>query len=353
MNINNLSNFVFLNNSGEKWLLFFGVFLASLIALKIFKTYIIGILRQAAGKTKTQLDDILVNALDRIRWPFFAYIAFYISLQSLNLTNWLDKAADYLIMAIAVYYGIKAAEKFIDHGAREIIKSQQTENGSDDRVMIVQLFSGIFKILIWVGAILFVLANFGYNINSLVAGMGIGGIAIALAVQNILSDIFSSFSIFFDKPFKVGDFIVLDQYKGTVKKIGIKTTRLKSLQGEELIISNNELVKSKVQNFGLMEKRRVSFQLRIDDQTSEQKVEKLPKVIQAIIGKQINAEFSRAHFSMIDQNGFVYDIVYFVANASYEDYMDIQQNINLEILKSLKKEKIDLAHNTQVVYVRK
>ncbi len=211
----------------------------------------------------------------------------------------------------------------------------------------------IAKLILWTTGFLLVLSNLGVNISALIASLGIGGIAIALAVQNVLGDIFSSFSIYLDKPFEIGDYIIVGDHSGTVKKIGLKSTRIEALQGEEIVISNNELTTTRIQNFKTMKKRRIAFQIGLTYDTSSTKLKKVPKLIESIIEKTKNAEFSRAHFHEFGDFALKYEIVYYIHSGEYQDYMDAQEAINLEIHKAFEKEKIDMAFPTQTLHLEK
>ena len=182
---------------------------------------------------------------------------------------------------------------------------------------IIKFLGTIIKVILWVAAGALVLDNMGYKITSLIAGLGIGGVAVALALQNILGDLFSSFAIYFDKPFKIGDFIVVGEYMGTVKKIGIKTTRIQALQGEEIVIPNNELTNAKVQNFGVMEKRRIVFSLGLNYNTPFDRLKKVPNFIKEIIENQKGAEINRVHFKSFGDFSLIYEIVYYVNSHTY------------------------------------
>lgn len=255
------------------------------------------------------------------------------------------------IIASAVFLLIIAAQKFIDYGAKKIIKKREKVEG--DSGEIIKLLSMLAKILLWVVAVLLILSNLGYNITSLIAGLGIGGIAAALALQNILGDIFSSFSIYFDKPFKPGDSITVSGHTGVVKKIGIKSTRIQTLRGEELVMPNSELTKASVQNFGAMARRRVVFSIGVAFGTPAEKLKKIPEMIKRIIAAQNETEVDRIHFKTFGDSSLIYEIVYYVGTGDYNRYMDTQQAINLAIVDKLEEEKIEIAYPTRTVYIKK
>ncbi|MDP3043290.1 MAG: mechanosensitive ion channel family protein [bacterium] len=265
--------------------------------------------------------------------------------------EFLGNAISSWIIAFAAFLLIIAAQKFIDYGAKKIIKKREKCEG--DNGEIIKLLSVIAKILLWAVAVLFILSNLGYNVTSLIAGLGIGGIAVAFALQNILGDIFSSFSIYFDKPFKPGDFIIVSGHMGVVKKIGIKSTRIQTLQGEELIMSNSELTKASVQNFGLMRRRRIVFNVGVIYDTPAEKLKRIPDMIRKIIEAQAETEVDRVHFKSFGDSSLIYEIVYYVESGEYNRYMDIQQAINLAIVDKFEEEKIVIAYPTRTVYVKK
>jgi len=181
--------------------------------------------------------------------------------------------------------------------------------------------------------------------------LGVGGIAVALAVQNILGDLFASLSIVLDKPFVIGDFIVVDTFVGTVEHIGLKTTRLRSLSGEQVIFSNTDLLGSRIRNYKRMYERRVVFTLGLVYQTPMEKVESVGKILQEIIELEPQARFDRAHFKEFGDSALVYEIVYFIKTSDFNAYMDAQQRINLAIMQRFEEQGISFAYPTRTVYM--
>ena len=226
---------------------------------------------------------------------------------------------------------------------------------SDD-ISLARSLQGIFKViraLIWTVAVLFFLDNIGFKISTVIAGLGIGGIAVGLAAQAVLKDLFSYFSIIFDRPFELGDFIIVGDYLGTVEYIGAKTTRIRSLGGEQLIFSNTDLTDSRVRNYKRMEKRRVGFKLGVTYDTNHQKLQEIPKIIEAAIKSIKDTAFDRAHFSSYGDFSLIFEVVYYVLSSDYNKYMDIQQEINLAINKEFSLRKIEFAYPTQTIYLNK
>jgi len=211
----------------------------------------------------------------------------------------------------------------------------------------------IGRILLWSVVLLVALANLGVDVTALVAGLGVGGIAVALAVQNILGDLFASFSIVLDRPFVMGDFIIVGEHLGTVEHIGLKTTRLRSLSGEQLVFSNTDLLGSRIRNYKRMAERRVVFSLGVLYQTSPEQLEKIPQMIRDIVEAQTPVRFDRAHFKEYGASSLNFEIVYYILDPDYNRYMDIQQAVNLEIYRRFDQEGIEFAYPTQTLYLRR
>ena len=217
----------------------------------------------------------------------------------------------------------------------------------------MEVLKKVVKGVLWAIAIIIVLSNFGYNVSTLAAGLGIGGIAIAFAFQAILGDIFASFSIYFDKPFKIGDFILIGNDMGTVKHIGIKTTRIQTLQGQELIVSNKELTETRVHNYKKMERRRISFTFGVEYDTKLKKLEKILEIVKEIFKKIKIADLDRVHFKQFGDFSLNFEVVYYVNKPDYLEYMDTQQEINFALKERFEKESIEFAFPTQTIYVNK
>jgi small-conductance mechanosensitive channel len=196
---------------------------------------------------------------------------------------------------------------------------------------------------------LMVLDNFGVNITALVASLGVGGIAVALAVQNILGDLFASLSIMLDKPFELGDFIIVGDVLGSVEHIGLKTTRVRGLGGEQVVFSNGDLLKSRIHNHKRMETRRVAFVLRVAYGTSEEQLCGIPRMLREIISAKPNVDFERAHFFMWGEWSLDFEVVYHFRSPDYILHMDAQQDIFLEIYRRFEEEGIRFAHPMSIV----
>ncbi len=325
------------------------VFLVLLVALKYTQILILKYLKRLSQKTKTDIDDTLVQIVRTVKPPFYSFLTLYIAVKILTTSDLIDKIFNSVLLIWIVYQITLASQIFITYILKKSFNDEE-DKGVQNAVGILNTFA---KVVIWATGILLVLSNLGVNITSLVAGLGIGGIAIAFALQKILGDLFSSFAIYLDKPFKAGDFIVIGDQSGTVEKIGIKTTRIKTLQGEELIIPNQELTSSHIRNFKKMEKRRAVFSFGITYETPTSKLREIPNMIEGIISPIKFAELDRVHFRTFDDSALTYEVVYYVESNEYMTYMDIQQEINLQIKESFEKEGIDMAYPTQTIYLNK
>jgi small-conductance mechanosensitive channel len=211
----------------------------------------------------------------------------------------------------------------------------------------------VVKVVLWAAVVLIALDNLGVHITTLVAGLGVGGIAVALAVQNILGDLFSSVTIILDKPFVIGDFIIVGDFLGSVEHIGLKTTRVRSLSGEQLVFANSDLLKSRIRNFKQMTERRIVFAFGVIYQTAADKLAAIPGLVREIVEAQPQARFDRAHFKAFGGSSLDFEVVYWVTNPDYNLYMDIQQAINLGLFRRFAAEGIEFAYPTQTLYVEK
>lgn len=326
------------------------VFLGLLILLKIFQIIILARLRKIALRTKTDFDDVLIKIFQQIKPPFYVLISLWTAVQFLTLPKLAAQIIKVIFLITLIYEVIQAIDKIVRYFLEKYLKNKNNENHQQTET-VIDLLQIILKISLWLIGILAILSNLGVNITSVIASLGIGGLAIALALQNILTDLFSSFSILMDKPFAVGDFIVVGKDMGTVEKIGLKTTRLKSMKGEELIISNKELTTARIQNFKRLEKRREAFNLGVVYNTPEEKLKEIPKIIKDIVSKQNLAEFDRCHFSDFKDSYLNFEIVYFVATNDYAEFMDVKEKINLEIHKKFAEKGIEFAYPTQTIYL--
>lgn len=325
------------------------VFFLSLIAFMVFQKILVWRLRKLVEKTKTDIDDAILQIAASIKPPIYFFLSLYAASLYVDVPDATKEILRFLFFVLITYQFVRVVHVFIDF----LVKKQARYQKDEGTTTAIETLGRIGKFLTWFVGALIVLQNVGINVSSIVAGLGIGGIAIALAAQNILVDLFSSFSIIFDKPFEVGDFIQVGQEMGTVERVGVKTTRIRALQGEEIVISNKELTSSRIQNYGKLKERRVSFSLGVSYETSEQKLKNIPKIVKAIMKDMEEVKFERAHLKDFGESSVNFEIVYLVKSNDYKKYMNIQENLNLTILSQFRKQGIEFAYPTRTVFVKK
>jgi small-conductance mechanosensitive channel len=339
-------SYVVYSNTVLKYLIFTGSLLISFVVIWIVGHVIFKHLASAAQKRKPSSDGLLVKSVKRYVMPAAYFTAFYLSTKILVIA---PKLQDIINMAVLAFTAIMAA-LFVS-SVIVLLFNKYWENKQKDanKELAVKTIAGLLKIVIWSVAVILFLDNIGVKITTLVAGIGIGGVAIAFAAQSILGDIFCFFTIFFDRPFEIGDFIVAGQQMGTVEHIGLKTTRLRALSGEQLIFSNTDLTGSRIQNFKTMEQRRVLFTLGVTYDTPSEKLREIPALIKDIIDEVPDTAFGRAHFCAYGDYSLKFEIAYFVLNSDYDTYMDIHQEVNLRIKNVFDKNGVTFAYPTQTV----
>jgi len=304
-----LLNYQIGNNVGINYLMAIISFIVFVVALLIFKGIIIYRLKKLAKKTKTDFDDNLIQYINGLRWHFYVFLSLFISLQFVTISASIDKFLNHISIIFVAYYSVKFLQNIFDFAADKV-KQKGKKEEAEHYSSVIEVLKKVVKGVLWAVAIIIVLSNFGYNVSTLAAGLGIGGIAIAFAFQAILGDIFASFSIYFDKPFKVGDFIIIGNDMGTVKHIGIKTTRIQTLQGQELVISNKELTETRVNNYKKMERRRIAFTIGVEYDTKLKKLEKILEIVKEIFKKIKIADLDRVHFKQFGDFSLNFEIVY-------------------------------------------
>ncbi|MDD3896672.1 MAG: mechanosensitive ion channel family protein [Candidatus Peribacteraceae bacterium] len=320
-------------------------FIIIFAVLLLFKKQALTRLDCLARRTPLRVGCVVTGAFQGIGMPFFIVVALFASVQHMALSPTLDTIIRGAFLIVLIAEIIQVSEKVIVY-----FLSNNLSRGKEQK-QVSAVISVIVKILLWSVGLLLVLSNLGFNVNSLIASLGIGGIAISLALQNILSDIFSSFSIVMDKPFEEGDFVMVGEHSGTVKHIGLKTTRIQALQGEEIIISNNELTSTRIRNFKKLQQRRIVFSVNVAYGTPAAKLKSIPKMLKEVVSAEKKAKFDRAHLKEFGDFSLNYEVVYYILDNDYSVYMDVQQRINLAILKAFEKEGITIPFPTQTLHV--
>jgi small-conductance mechanosensitive channel len=346
----------YFGNTVQQYLIALGIFIAGMIIIKIFSKIVLIKVKSWADKTKTTLDNFIIKGVEKNLVPLLYFAGLYSALQSLTLNQKAEKVIYIVTTIVLTFFTIRLIISLLRYSLNSYItKKTDLEKTIDAEVKKKQLrgMVTIFSFLIWGFGIVFMLDNMGFNVAAVIAGLGIGGIAIALAAQAILGDLFSYFVIFFDRPFEIGDFIIIDDKMGAVEYIGIKTTKLRSLGGEQLIFSNTDLTNSRVHNYKRMDRRRVVFKINVEYQTEPALLREIPGIIKRIIEAIKDTTFDRAHFFSYGDFSLVYEAVYYVLSPDYNKYMDIQQEINLKIYNEFSTRKIKFAFPTQTLFVNK
>ncbi|NIO19766.1 MAG: mechanosensitive ion channel [Candidatus Aenigmarchaeota archaeon] len=342
-------NYAIWNNSVKDYLGFLAVFILILFASRFFKYELIKRLKKIALRTKSEFDDLVIKIIEEVGWPFYILLSLYVALNFIRIPDFIDKIFYYAVPVVVTYYVVKSIHSLIDYGTQKLILEKQEEAD----LTVTHLLSRILKGILWGIAIVLLLSNFGYNVTTLIAGLGILGIAIAFGLQHVLSDIFASFSIYFDKPFEVGDFIIVGDNLGVVQKIGIKSTRLQSLWGQEVVLSNKELTSTRINNYKKMERRRIHFTFGVVYNTSTKKLKRILEITKDIFENIDLADLDRVHFKEYGDFSLNFEVAYYVNTGDYNRYMDTQQEINLALKERFEKEGIEFAYPTQTILVNK
>ena len=327
------------------------VFVGLLVVFKLFKIIVVRRIGKLAKKTKNDFDDELIKAIKAISPLFYFVVALYFPLRMLVVNPKADEVIAGVFLVVIVYQVVKTLQTLIEYALMRFASKRDGKGAQAETTFVgIKL---IVRIVLWMVAILLILSNLGFNITSLIASLGIGGLAVAFAVQNILADLFSSFSIYFDKPFEVGDSIKLGEQIGTVKYIGLKTTRIQTLDGDELVVSNSELTTSQVRNFGKMKRRRIKMNIGVEYGTPLAKWKKINEIVKKIISDVKDTEFNRCHFKEFGDFSLNYEIIFLIMSGDYSEYMEKQQKINFALVQAFEKEGIEMAFPTQTIHVKK
>lgn len=327
------------------------VFSSTFLVFQLLRALVIKRLTKLSKKTKLTIDDLLMSIIASLDSFFYLVLSLYISTRFINLTED-ERTIRWFYIAVFSFYAVKAATSIVNYIAQQYIKREKAKGESTD-TSVIRVLTVIVNVSIWIISLIILLQNAGVNVSAVVAALGVGGIAIGFALQSVLTDLFAYFSIFFDKPFKVGDFITFDDKSGEVEKIGIKTTRVKTLQGEQLVVPNTMLTESEVNNFKKLKERRVFFDIGVTYQTPYEKVKNIPKILENCMKGIDLVRFDRAHFKEYGDSALIFEVVFSVDSDDYLIYMDKRQQVNLNILKDFEKNKIDFAYPTQTVFIEK
>jgi small-conductance mechanosensitive channel len=339
----------YLGNTIQVWVIALALTAASLAALTAVRRVLAASLRARADRTDADLDDLLADLVKRTRWYFLIALALLCGFLVLDL----PPRPARLVQSVAVLVWLLQigvwGSGLVAHMIRRYVRVKMDYDTA--AATTISAFGFVARLALWTIILFLALDNLGIDITALVAGLGVGGIAVALALQNILGDLFASFSIVLDKPFVIGDFIVVDDYLGTVEYIGLKTTRVRSLSGEQIIFSNSDLLSSRIRNYKRMAERRATFTIGVTYETPLEKLEAIPGMIRQAIENQAQTRFDRAHFKSYGDFALLFEVVYYVLTPDYAAYMNAQQAVNLELFRRFHEAGIEFPYPTQTLHL--
>ncbi|MEN9203103.1 MAG: mechanosensitive ion channel family protein [Thermostichus sp. DG_1_6_bins_120] len=350
MILQEIFGFELLGNPLWNYLLVLFIFAAGVFAIR---TVLRGLVLQTLASWLSKFNvgiplDTPIRLVERYLIPLLYLGLLYVCLGSLNLATVLQQTLDILATIIATYFGINLLSASVEYALRIYLTRKKGDATTEQSLL---LLSPMIRMVFCLIGLLFLLENLGFDVAALVASLGIGGIAIALAAQGFLQDLFSYFSILMDRPFEIGDFIVLGDFMGSVEYIGIKTTRLRSLSGEQIVMANTDMTGSRIRNYKRMQRRRVVFGFGVTYETPFEKLQEIPSLVKQIIEADPNAQFDRAHFAAYGDFSLNYEVVYYVLSPDFNLYMDVQQRINLALKQAFQERGVEFAYPTQLVYV--
>lgn len=339
----------YIGNTVQEYLLVLGAILLGVLLIKIVKRVVLKRIEKLIGQTETDVDDYLFESFDKFVVPIVYFSIIYVAVGTLNLSGFVENAIEAAFIVIITYFSVRLISSIVLLGLRKYVRRQ--ENG-EEKIKQLGGVMLIINIIIWALGFVFLFDNLGYDVTAIITGLGIGGIAIALAAQNILGDLFNYFVIFFDRPFEIGDFLVIGDKNGVVEKIGIKTTRIRTLSGEELVFSNADLTNSRIHNYKKMQRRRILFSVGVTYETPAEKLRQIPGILKEIVESKELVDFDRAHFKSFGDSSLDFEIVYYINSADYAVYMDIQQDYNFQIYEKFEEMGVDIAFPTRTLYIR-
>lgn len=340
---------VLYGNTIRAWSVALALGLVALIALRTLQAVGAARLGALAARARIPAGDLFAEPVKRTRFLALLIVAIYVGSLALTLSERAHAVVAGLTVIVLLVQGAIWLVALLEAWLARYRERQLATDPA--AVTTVSALGFLGKLAVWSAALLLALDNLGVDITALVAGLGIGGIAIALAVQNILGDLFASLSIVLDKPFVIGDFLIVGEHLGSVEAIGLKTTRLRSLSGEQLVFSNSDLLNSRLRNYGRMYERRAAFTIGVTYQTPREKLRRIPEIVREAVEREEKTRFDRSHFKEYGSFSLNFESVYYVLDPDFNLYMDIQQAINLRIHERFEEEGIEFAYPTQTVYV--
>lgn len=336
------------HNSVLAWSLAFASALLASLASRTLQSFIVRRIRRASERTKTGVDDVLVSVLGATKVTFHLSIGLLAGRPFLTLPAAPNAV---LIGAITILIGIQCGVWAQTAIGGSISVWARGKVGGEDATLASGL-RFLSRLVVWTLVLLVVLSNLGVELSAVIAGLGIGGVAAALAVQSLLGDLIAGISMYFDRPFNIGDFVIVGNFMGSVRKIGMRTTRLAALDGEEIIMPNGDLVKANIRNYARMQERRVVFGFGVEYRVSADKVERARQIATEAIQKRSGVRLDRVHFKTYGGSSLEFEAVYYVLSPDYNVYMDHQHSINMELYRRFEEEGIPFAMASHTIYLR-
>lgn len=346
-----LVEYTFYGNTALRWLTALAVAVGALLILRTVKAIVRKRMTALSKRWQSDWPEAAADLLTRTRLWFLVVESLYLGSLVLILPERTVEIVRSIAIIVLLIQAAIWGTAILSFSLQRYVKRRVATDAAAVTTIAALGFLG--KLVLWSLAILLGLANLGVDVTALVAGLGVGGVAVALAAQNILGDLFASLSIVLDKPFVLGDFIIVGDHMGTVERVGMKTTRIRSLSGEQLIFSNNDLLQSRIRNYKRMQERRIVFTLGVTYDTSHEQLAAIPSMLRETIESQELTRFDRAHFKEYGDFALKFEIVYYMLTADYNVYMDVQQAINLEINRVFERERIEFAYPTQTLFLRR
>ncbi|WP_230969829.1 mechanosensitive ion channel family protein [Nitrogeniibacter aestuarii] len=338
------------NNSTEAFAIAAGIATVAFFVFISIRGFINTRLRKLADRTSLGWDDLLVEVLGgTYGWMLFLF-AVLIGAQYIEFSDKIETRLGQALMALVfLQIGFWLSSGVAYSLKKKAARHEANNEGASATAIAVAGFT--IRLVLWSIVVILVLDQFGFNVTTLIASLGVGGVAVALAVQNILGDLFASLSIALDKPFVIGDFIIVGDVTGTVEHVGLKTTRIRALSGEQIVVSNGDLLSSRIHNYKRLRERRIVFQFGVLYDTPADLLESIPGMVKSIIESTDNTRFDRAHFFSFGASSLDFEVVYYVTSDNYTTYMDAQQRINLAMVRQFGDKDIGFAFPTRTLHL--
>ncbi len=342
-----IQNYTLLGNSITALTYFAGSTIVLFYVILLMRGIFVKNLAKVAHKTKSIIDDVILDVMANVRKVTIFILAFIISLNFLKLPNNIQQYSNLIVIVILTFEFAKTLNLVL----RKFVASKFDENKSAKTLYVA--FEKVIEVIIYaIGGIL-ILDNFGVNVSALIAGLGVGGIAVALAVQNLLADILASVAIYLDKPFEIGDVIKINGELGTVERIGLKTTILRSSMGSEILISNKEISNKFLENIGRIKSRKVRFHLGVAYDTKPSKLRKIPDIVNLAADFSDKVEITLCTLTTMNESSLDFLVIAHYKTNDYMEFNQLQHEFNINILEKLEKEKIEIPFPTRTIYNKK